>query len=1134
MHRLGQTRHFALWVMVGIVLVAFALRAHSLGTQASFDADDWTIITRSMHSIPEILWLAKGTPVQEIWIHLWARVAGLGFGEFATAYTSVFTGMLAVVAIYRLGRRLFDRQVALLCAFLLAVSAYHVYWSRSIRYYSWVVLLSCLAFLFLYRALTTNSTKAWAGYSLFRALSLYVHLSVLLILAAEALLVLAALSYPLLRRLLRLRRSRQDAPPRLSLARPTRPRGRRAWSALTASMAFRSLVALGLVLLLFSPRGAIMVQNMRQGTSTLEVPALSDDAAAPSEQAINRLHVSWRTPLIVLRLFDGWVSPLHALMLLGLAAGFLSCLLRRQWAQASLVAAVIVLPFAVAALIDYRKPINGRYLVSLLPLYYLMAARGVVGLSRGVARVGWLPARCRAPVMWGLCAGFLIAYAGLSAPRLALTRWNARSNWRGVGQFLAETAKGQDLVLIDGLPQHVSVMQHYLPGFRVALRDTDIPLAEYLEQEQDLWLISIIETSYEPDNDDTGELTYLELIFADSWHPDMDQATELRAAFSWDLDVAYFSRSVSSAEQLLALYESWVPKADAYHLRHHLTWARALLRLDRPDQAQAHYSQALTEGYVNDFLASHILNARGICQQKLGQAAPAFADWQEAIARAAWYREPYEQLAQAHLRSNEAQAAEEVARAAIAANPREAWPHLLLGDVHRLNGHDGPAEVEYKQAIALRPSNQAAHWHLAMVYASQEPALLALYDAAKENNPHSAWPYVQLGQIYQGLGRVPEAIAEYQRALELEPRLATTVTRYLQEADWDLATSVGLVHAYSTQGDLVWWPGDAWVKPRPFEQEVLIAHSTLPVAGQARPGQLFLHPFSAHDNTYVLFELQDIPFTCLQVGYGLADEVSGQTNGVGYSIDVKQQGDDDYSQLFLQEVTRSEWNVQSIPLTSYWGEDLSFRLTVDALGDFAFDWLQTTVGLTQLFPPAWDMSAHLAEARFEPGSLSVEWREDGFYTADGGRLVGPSLLPASQQAVPGQVHLHPYSSEIDSTILLSLTGQAYGTLKTSFALADEAAPRSNGVDYTVSVSTDGGQSFTDLLSTTVSTNLWQAEVVDLPPSEAMLLRLRSSARQDAAFDWLQVNLILLPPDPCRVGPQSAADTEVTEQGTDGH
>lgn len=213
-------------------------------------------------------------------IHLWARVAGLGFGEFATAYTSVFTGMLAVVAIYRLGRRLFDRQVALLCAFLLAVSAYHVYWSRSIRYYSWVVLLSCLAFLFLYRALTTNSTKAWAGYSLFRALSLYVHLSVLLILAAEALLVLAALSYPLLRRLLRLRRSRQDAPRGyLWQGQPGRAAG--AWSALTASMAFRSLVALGLVLLLFSPRGAIMVQNMRQGTSTLEVPALSDDAAAP-------------------------------------------------------------------------------------------------------------------------------------------------------------------------------------------------------------------------------------------------------------------------------------------------------------------------------------------------------------------------------------------------------------------------------------------------------------------------------------------------------------------------------------------------------------------------------------------------------------------------------------------------------------------------------------------------------------------------------------------------------------------------------------------------------------------------------------------------------------------------------------
>lgn len=1097
-------------MMYGVILFAFALYVHRLADGASFSADDWTIITRSMHSVPEIVRLTNGTPVQALWLHVWAGAAGLGYGEYAMYFTSAFTGVLAVAVAYRLGGALFNRRVGLLCAFLLASSAYHVYWSRSVRYYSWMVLLSSLSFLSLYRALTTNSVRAWAGYGLFRSLSLYVHLSVLLIWAAEAFLVLAVLSYPMLQRLLKYSPKRQAGLAQIGQDRSNWLRSGRVWGALTSSKILRSAVTMALILLMFAPRGYLIVRNMHLGTSTLGVSVVSDEAAAPSELP-NRLHVDWRSPFIVLRLFDAWVFPLHTMMMLGFLGGLFFCLLRRQSAQVVLVLAVIIAPFVVAAILDYRKPINSRYVISLLPLYYLMVGRGIVGFSRGIAKIPGLPVPYRTPLLWAFPAIFAVVYLGLSAPRIALTRRNVRANWRGVGEFLAQRAQPGEMVVIDELPQHVSVMQHYLPDFNVVLRDPNVPLEAYVNEQNGFWLVSIGELSYEPAEDGLSDLKYVELIFADAWHPDMDQTTDLRPALSWDLNVAYFERDMASPEQALALYEAWVPEADAYHLRHHLTWARAYQRLDRLDLAVYEYTLALNEGHVNDLLASRILDARGTTRYDLGQEDRAIADWQQAIARADWRWETYNHLVHAYLHLDQADAAETMAKTAIAANPQDAWPYLLLGDVYRITGMDERAVSEYQRAIAIQPSSQAAYWHLGRVYAGkQESKLILLYDPAMERNPSAAWPHLQLGQLYQDLGRVTDAVVQYQQAVELEPEYAPSVSRFLSEARWDLADAIGLAHAYSTQGDLLWWPGNSWVRPRPFEQEVVAGRSTLPVEGRVRPSQVFLHPFSDQDSTYVAFDLQDSPFAYLRVGYGLADEVAGLTNGVGYTIEVKPQGAGEYQRLFTEDVTQSAWREQMVPLTRYWGEDLVFRLAVDALGDYAYDWLQTTVELVPPSRPAWDMSAHIAEAEIVSASPSVTWQGDGFYTAEGGRLMGRSELPVDGDTLPGQVHLHPYSSEMDSTVVFSLTDQPYHTLKTSYALADEALLNSNGVDYAVSVSVDGGQAYTKLVSTTVTTNVWRSTVVDLPASEDLVVRMRSSARLDATYDWLQVSLVLLP------------------------
>jgi hypothetical protein len=436
---------------------------------------------------------------------------------------------------------------------------------------------------------------------------------------------------------------------------------------------------------------------------------------------------------------------------------------------------------------------------------------------------------------------------------------------------------------------------------------------------------------------------------------------------------------------------------------------------------------------------------------------------------------------------------------------------------------------EFRKAIEIDPTNPAAYWNLGRMYAAAEGAqVVALYQEAIHHNPSSAWPHLQLGQFYQGVGKIAEAVVAYQRAVELQPNYEPQVSGLLRDSRWNLETVLSSVEVYSDQGALLWWPDRSWVKPFPNEGTVMVGSSTLTVEGQVRSHQLFVHPFGDQERTYVQFQMPDSPFAYLHVGYGLADKVAGLSSGVEYIIEVRRQGTGEYEPLFAQTVTQNVWREQMISLAPYWGEDLDFRLVVDARGDYAYDWLQTVIELVAPPNVVWDLSAHLAEARLLPDTLPLQWQGDGFYTSDGGRLLGRSELPVGGQSLPAQVHLHPYSSEIDSTMVFTLTQHPYRVLRTSYGLADQALPYSNGVEYTVSVSLDGGGSFIDLLQTTVVTNTWRSALVDLPSSRGLVLRLDSSAQQDATFDWLQVNLVLLPFGGGQEMAQPTVDIEAAE------
>jgi predicted O-linked N-acetylglucosamine transferase (SPINDLY family) len=147
------------------------------------------------------------------------------------------------------------------------------------------------------------------------------------------------------------------------------------------------------------------------------------------------------------------------------------------------------------------------------------------------------------------------------------------------------------------------------------------------------------------------------------------------------------------------------------------------------------------------------------------------------------------QLALRNLDAGRAEIAEDLCRRVLAADPRLAEAHHLLGAVcHRLGRL--PESIEcFQQAVALRPNWARAHCNLGAAHIDQGdyPQAIASLRRALELTPGDARANGQLSRAYYGQaeaccrrGLTDKAIQSYQLAIQADPNIA--------EAHNDLAT----------------------------------------------------------------------------------------------------------------------------------------------------------------------------------------------------------------------------------------------------------------------------------------------------------------------------------------------------------
>ncbi len=341
----------------------------------------------------------------------------LGESEFVLRLPSAIWGICAVWVIYRAGRLFFGRREGLIGALLLTVSSYHLRYSQEARMYSFFVLTSLLSLYFFWKARGDDRRGSWIGYTVSTALALYTHLFAVFLIVPQAVLAFT---------------ERRGAGNR-----------RPFWK----SPFFISLLVIGL---LFLPR----VVTVFSHPDALKMYVRMDvGQAGGGERAPVPI-----TPLgTIFSLYGAGGGPALAWYLFFLGAGLIAAF-RSQRRVSIFLLLLLLTPAAVFTVFKPGHIFSPRYLIFLLPVYYLLIARGVTGLAgllgRGRARVRDKQRAGGERSLVGLfCAGFvllninpLISYYANRDPEGNLIK----TDWKALTAYLERNARPGDALIPAG------------------------------------------------------------------------------------------------------------------------------------------------------------------------------------------------------------------------------------------------------------------------------------------------------------------------------------------------------------------------------------------------------------------------------------------------------------------------------------------------------------------------------------------------------------------------------------------------------------------------------------------------------------------------------------------------------------
>lgn len=164
-------------IVLCVIFIGTFLRGYKLDRQ-NFWIDESTAIQKSKH-LPScgefeswvIHWMCP--PAYNLLLHFW--IVLFGETESAVRSLSVILGILSVILVYIVGVDLFNRKIALLSTFVIAISPFHIAFSQDAKMYAMLAFLGLLSFYLFYKTLFSNKKFYWLIYFFITTLMLYTH-----------------------------------------------------------------------------------------------------------------------------------------------------------------------------------------------------------------------------------------------------------------------------------------------------------------------------------------------------------------------------------------------------------------------------------------------------------------------------------------------------------------------------------------------------------------------------------------------------------------------------------------------------------------------------------------------------------------------------------------------------------------------------------------------------------------------------------------------------------------------------------------------------------------------------------------------------------------------------------------------
>ena len=407
--------------LLAIAVASAGLILYQLGT-ASLIGDEITVAYIGPESIPEILRLTfvdiidpaygRNRPLFNLLVH--AALKLVDDLETAARLPSASAGILGVLLLFRLARRVAPKRVALAAAALFGASHGQLWASRSATAYAPMVVCVILALTAAADALRTGRASAWARTGAWCAIGYYFHP----VMAFASLSILGGSLFALW------------APATLT-ARPSE------------QTRFRpTLACLGTGLVLMLPAlwciGWLVWWSYGAPPEAAPYDPNFMDTGRPT---ISFEHQDYRLVREITAFLGSGTSlgfgVIAALCVLGLAALFST----RTRSFAWLALAILTVPIAMLLSVPFAHGFGARYLIFLLPLIVLLAARGLATVI-DVASHG---ARWSAPAL----TLATLALAAANGPH-----WYARDprvpvrDWNTIASEVEQRTTGRTIVLI--------------------------------------------------------------------------------------------------------------------------------------------------------------------------------------------------------------------------------------------------------------------------------------------------------------------------------------------------------------------------------------------------------------------------------------------------------------------------------------------------------------------------------------------------------------------------------------------------------------------------------------------------------------------------------------------------------------